>query len=49
MEKWYIYILYSDKIDKHYVGSTKQIIWRLKKYNLEWGKYTNTVNLKAYI
>ncbi len=40
MEQWYTYILYSSKIDRYYVGLTKDLEWRLERHNLGWGKYT---------
>ena len=40
MEEWFIYILYSEKIDKYYVGSTDDLEWRLERHNMGWGKYT---------
>jgi putative endonuclease len=38
--KWYVYILYSTKIDMYYVGSTDDRQWRLERHNLGWGRYT---------
>jgi putative endonuclease len=40
MEKWLTYILYSEKIDKYYVGSTDDLEWRLARHNKGWGKFT---------
>lgn len=40
MDEWYTYIIYSSKIDKYYVGSTRDLEWRLERHNLGWGKYT---------
>lgn len=40
MEEWFTYILYSDKIDKYYVGNTNNLEWRLERHNLGWGRFT---------
>jgi putative endonuclease len=40
MEKLFTYILYSDKIDHYYIGSTDDLQWRLDRHNMGWGKYT---------
>jgi putative endonuclease len=37
---WYIYIIYSNKIDRYYVGYTDNLEWRLERHNSGWGKYT---------
>ncbi|MGD9899613.1 MAG: GIY-YIG nuclease family protein [Calditrichaceae bacterium] len=37
---WYVYILYSESINRYYVGSTSNLVWRLERHNLGWGKYT---------
>jgi len=37
---WFVYILYSEKIDKYYVGITDNLEWRLERHNAGWGKYT---------
>ncbi len=37
---WFTYILYSEKIDRYYVGYTDDIAWREERHNLGWGKYT---------
>ena len=37
---WYVYILYSEKIDRYYVGITDNLEWRLERHNAGWGKYT---------
>ena len=37
---WYVYIIYSKKIDKYYVGITDDLEWRLERHNAGWGKYT---------
>ncbi|MDZ7623317.1 MAG: GIY-YIG nuclease family protein [Ignavibacteriaceae bacterium] len=38
--EWFVYILYSKKIDRYYVGSTDDLEWRLDRHNLGWGRYT---------
>ncbi len=40
MGEWFIYILYSEKNDRYYVGSTHDLGWRLERHNMGWGKYT---------
>ena len=37
---FFTYILYSEKIDRYYVGSTENIELRLERHNAGWGKYT---------
>ena len=37
---WYVYILYSLKIDRYYTGYTDDIPWRLQRHNAGWGRYT---------
>ncbi|RMH60821.1 MAG: GIY-YIG nuclease family protein [Calditrichaeota bacterium] len=37
---WFVYILYSDSIDRYYIGSTENLDWRLERHNAGWGKYT---------
>ena len=37
---WFVYILYSDKIDRYYIGVTDNLEWRLERHNAGWGKYT---------
>ena len=37
---WFAYILYSEKIDRYYVGHTENLKWRLQRHNEGWGKYT---------
>ena len=39
---FYTYILYSEKLDKYYIGSTNDIERRLKEHNRKKGKYTDT-------
>ena len=38
--EWFVYILYSARIDGYYVGSTDDNHWRLERHNLGWGRYT---------
>jgi putative endonuclease len=40
MEEWFVYIIYSEKINKYYVGVTDDLDWRLERHNMGWGKYT---------
>ncbi len=37
---WYVYILYSSKIDRFYTGVTENVAWRLERHNMGWGRYT---------
>ena len=37
---WFVYILYSVKIDRYYVGVTDNLEWRLERHNAGWGRYT---------
>ena len=37
---WFTYILYSESIDKYYVGHTDDLNWRLERHNSGWGKFT---------
>ena len=37
---WFVYIIYSNKIDRYYVGYTDDLEWRLERHNGGWGKYT---------
>ena len=37
---WYMYILYSEKIDKYYVGYTDNLEKRLERHNSGWGRFT---------
>ena len=37
---WYLYIIYSDNIDRYYVGVTENLKLRLERHNLGWGRYT---------
>jgi putative endonuclease len=37
---WFVYIIYSKKIDRYYVGYTDGPECRLERHNNGWGKYT---------
>ena len=37
---WFVYIIYSKKLDKYYTGVTDNLEWRLERHNLGWGRYT---------
>jgi len=37
---WKVYILYSEIIDRYYIGVTDDIEWRLERHNQGWGRYT---------
>ncbi len=37
---WYVYIIYSNKINRYYIGYTDDLDWRLERHNEGWGKYT---------
>ncbi len=37
---WFVYILYSSRIDRYYTGVTQDITWRLERHNMGWGRYT---------
>ena len=37
---YYVYILYSKKLDRYYVGSTNNVIDRLRRHNSGQGKYS---------
>ena len=37
---WFVYILYSNKIDRYYTGSTDDLEWRLERHNAGWGRFT---------
>jgi len=37
---WFVYILYSQKIDRYYVGVTDNPQWCLLRHNDGWGRYT---------
>lgn len=37
---WNLYIIYSENIDRYYVGITEDLDWRLERHNKNWGRYT---------
>ena len=37
---FYTYILYSEKIDKYYVGYTHDLNLRIHRHNSGWGRFT---------
>ena len=37
---WYVYILYSEKIDSYYIGFTENLERRIKRHNDSWGRYS---------
>lgn len=37
---WFVYILYSKRIDKYYIGITDNLELRLERHNQGWGKFT---------
>ena len=37
---WYVYVIYSNKIDRYYVGITENLCLRLERHNSGWGRYT---------
>ena len=37
---WFVYIIYSEKLDRYYIGYTDDIPWRLERHNLGWGRFT---------
>ena len=37
---WYVYIIYSKKLDKYYTGYTDDLDWRIERHNQGWGRYT---------
>lgn len=40
MEEWLVYILYSEQIDKYYVGYTSDLDLRINRHNDGWGKFS---------
>ncbi len=38
--KWFVYIIYSQSIDKFYVDYTNDLPWRIERLNAGWGKFT---------
>lgn len=41
---YYLYILYSEKVDKYYIGQTENIDQRLISHNSGISKYTSIAN-----
>jgi putative endonuclease len=39
---WYVYIIYSEKLDRYYVGYCDDLDWRLDRHNWGWGRYTKS-------
>lgn len=39
---WFLYIIYSHKLDRYYVGYTDDLAWRIERHNSGWGRYTKT-------
>ena len=37
---WYTYIIYSEKLDRFYIGYTDNLSWRLERHNQGWGRFT---------
>ena len=37
---WFTYILYSESINKYYVGYTHNLELRVQRHNSGWGKYS---------
>ncbi|MBD3275240.1 MAG: GIY-YIG nuclease family protein [Candidatus Marinimicrobia bacterium] len=37
---YFLYILYSEKLDKYYIGSTSDIVKRIERHNEGWGRFT---------
>lgn len=37
---WLVYIIYSQKIDRFYVGATDNLEWRIERHNAGWGRFT---------
>ena len=37
---WKVYIIYSEKIDRYYIGITDNLPWRLERHNQGWGRFT---------
>ena len=40
LQMWFVYIIYSEKINGYYTGMTDNLEWRLFRHNDGWGKYT---------
>jgi putative endonuclease len=39
---YFLYILYSEKLDKYYIGSTADITKRIERHNDGWGRFTKS-------
>ena len=39
---WYTYIIYSEKLDRYYIGYTDNLSWRLERHNQGWGRFTKS-------
>ena len=39
---WFVYIIYSERIDRYYIGVTDDLPWRLTRHNEGWGRYTKS-------
>jgi putative endonuclease len=37
---WYTYIIYSEKLDRYYIGYTDNLSWRLERHNQGWSRFT---------
>jgi putative endonuclease len=37
---WYLYIIYSENLDKYYTGVTDELEWRLERHNQGWSRST---------
>ena len=44
MDKYYFYIIYSQQLDKYYVGHTSNLDERLKKHNTNHKGFTGKAN-----
>jgi len=40
-EGYYVYVIYSEKADKFYVGQTRNLEQRINKHNFGRGRYTS--------
>ena len=44
---YFVYILYSEKCDRYYIGYSENVLMRLERHNA--GKVTATKNCRSYI
>jgi putative endonuclease len=44
MEQYFVYILFSQKLDKYYVGFTNNVSHRITQHNSKHKGYTSTAN-----